>query len=111
MRLLLILYLSLIISLINCDNEEDDSDLSTITEELINSGLDYANLLHGWIEKNVGKNEIKIIKKNLMKFGQLALNFIDSTIQNLIKDDNDDDGEDINNNNEHNNLQRKHSEL
>ncbi|CAI2722936.1 unnamed protein product [Schistosoma spindalis] len=107
MHLSLILYLSLIISFINCNDEQDDSDLSIITEELINAGFDYANLLHNWFEKNIGKNEIKMFKQNLAKFGKLALNFINSTIQNLIKDDNDDYDHD----NEYNDSQLKHNEL
>lgn len=45
----------------------------------MNAGFDYANLLHKWFEKNIGKNEIKIIKQNIAKFGKLALNFIDSS--------------------------------
>ncbi|CAH8438207.1 unnamed protein product [Schistosoma guineensis] len=111
MRPFLILYLSFIISFINCNNEEDESDLSIITEELMNAGFDYANLLHKWFEKNIGKNEIKIIKQNLAKFGKLALNFIDSTIQNLIKDDDDGDNGDYDHENEYNDSQLKHNEL
>ncbi|CAH8439391.1 unnamed protein product [Schistosoma margrebowiei] len=112
MRLFLILYLSLIINFINCNNEEDESDLSIITEELMNAGFDYANLLHKWFEKNIGKNEMKIIKQNLAKLGKLAFNFIDSTIQNLIKDDDDDnDNEDHDHDHEYNDSQLKHNEL
>ncbi|VDP48575.1 unnamed protein product [Schistosoma margrebowiei] len=103
---------TLIINFINCNNEEDESDLSIITEELMNAGFDYANLLHKWFEKNIGKNEMKIIKQNLAKLGKLAFNFIDSTIQNLIKDDDDDnDNEDHDHDHEYNDSQLKHNEL
>ncbi|CAH8436609.1 unnamed protein product [Schistosoma turkestanicum] len=117
MHLIHVLCLCLTLSLVHCDHEEDETDLSTATQELINAGLDYANVVQGWLEKNVGKEEIKMVKQNMAKFGQLALHFIDSTIQNLMKDDDDDedydhnDGDRHDDNKKYKDSQPEHSEL
>ncbi|KAH8854837.1 hypothetical protein EWB00_005041 [Schistosoma japonicum] len=110
MHTILILCFSMTIYLVKGDDEQEELDLSTaiITDEMINAGLHYVNQLNEWLEKNVGKKEIKTIKQNVIKYGQLALNLIDSTIQNLLKDDDNDedkgDEEQPNSRSEHNEL-------
>ncbi|KAK4472966.1 hypothetical protein MN116_004167 [Schistosoma mekongi] len=110
MHTILILCFSITIYLVNGENKEEESDFSTaiITDEMINAGLNYVSQLNEWIEKNVGKKEIKTIKQNFIKFSQLALNFIESTIQNFIKDD---DNDEDNNDKEQYNSRSKHNEL
>ncbi|VDQ08650.1 unnamed protein product [Trichobilharzia regenti] len=89
MRSYLIFCLTLTLFAVNTSSaaKEDDElteSVEDIAKALINLGLDYVIRLDEWLDKNVGKKELKEIKQNLMKFSQLAVNFIDTSNDLLL---------------------------
>ncbi|CAH8821210.1 unnamed protein product [Trichobilharzia szidati] len=65
-------------------DDELAESVEDVAKALINLGLDYVIRLDEWLDKNVGKKELKEIKQNLVKFSQLAVNFIDTSNDLLI---------------------------
>ncbi|CAH8821216.1 unnamed protein product [Trichobilharzia szidati] len=106
MRSYLIFCLALTLFAVNTSSAATKDDelaesVEDVAKALINLGLDYVIRLDEWLDKNVGKKELKEIKQNLVKFSQLAVNFIDTTFASILtEDDEEKEGE-----------KTKHSEL
>ncbi|CAH8445269.1 unnamed protein product [Heterobilharzia americana] len=60
--------------------------MKDIGKALVNIGLDYIIRLDEWLDKNIGKQELKAMKEHVIKFSQLAINFIDTTFESILSE-------------------------